>query len=182
MDNFNINGGFNIALERIKEINSFATRVIGSPIAFESKVKATFANLFTDMSIKSGKQQFAPIIEQAAKEHNVDPKIVHAIIEQESGYNPNAVSRAGAKGLMQLMPDTARGLGVKDPLNPEENVRAGTKYFSSLLSHYHGNLTLALSAYNAGPNNVDRYKGVPPFRETKNYVNNIMSKISQAEA
>lgn len=170
--------GFNTAIERIKEINSFATRIIGSPVSFEAKVKASFSNLFSEMSSQSAKSKFGPTIEQAAKEHNIDPKIIHAVIEQESGYNPNAISQAGAKGLMQLMPGTAKDLGVKDSLNPEENIRAGTKYLSSLLSHYHGNLTLALSAYNAGPNNVDKYKGVPPFKETKNYVNNIMNKIS----
>lgn len=172
------NSGFNTALERIRAINSFATRVIGSPISFEAKVKASFSTLFNELSATSAKKQFGPTIELVAREHNIDPKVIHAVIEQESGYNPNAVSHRGAKGLMQLMPGTAKELGVKDPLNPEENIRAGTKYLSSLLNHYHGNLTLALSAYNAGPNNVDRYGGVPPFKETQNYVNKIMSKIS----
>ena len=177
MNESNING-FNTAVERIRAINSFASRVIGSPISFEEKVKISFSSLFGEMTTKTAKTQYGPTIELAAKEHNIDPKVIHAVIEQESGYNPNAVSQAGAQGLMQLMPGTAKELGVKNPLNPEENIRAGTKYLSSLLSHYHGNLTLALSAYNAGPNNVDKYKGVPPFKETKNYVNNIMNKIS----
>ena len=170
--------GFNTAIERVRAINSFATRIIGLPISFEEKVKASFSTLISEMTSKSTKTQFGTAIELAAKEHNIDPKLIHAVIEQESGYNPNAVSQAGAKGLMQLMPDTARELGVKNPLNPEENIRGGTKYLSSLLNHYHGNLTLALSAYNAGPNNVDKYKGVPPFQETKNYVNKIINKLS----
>ncbi len=170
--------GINSALERIREINSFATRVSGVPLYVEKQVKATFSNLFNEMQASNAKKQFSPIVEQCAKENNLDPKLINAVIEQESGYNHLAVSSAGAKGLMQLMPGTARQFGVKDPLNPEENVRGGTKYLSSLLNHYHGNLILALSAYNAGPNNVSKYNGVPPFAETQNYVKSIIKKIS----
>jgi soluble lytic murein transglycosylase-like protein len=166
----------NAALERIREINSLSFRVTGFPISFQTAVKGTFSNVLNDMQAK--KLAFSPLVEQAAKENNIDPAIVHAVIEQESAYDSNAVSKSGALGLMQLMPGTAKQMGVKDSLNPEQNIRGGTKYLSSLLNHYHGNLTLALSAYNAGPNNVSKYGGVPPFRETQKYVKKIISKLS----
>jgi soluble lytic murein transglycosylase-like protein len=92
------------------------------------------------------KEKFGPVIKEIANENNVDPKLIEAVIEQESAFNPNAVSPKGALGLMQLMLGTARELGVKDPLNPIENIRAGTKYLSSLLNRYQGNVSLALSA------------------------------------
>ena len=140
--------------------------------------KTSFSNVMSHLSSKEMKQKLDPMIEQIANEHNVDPNLVKAVVEQESAYNPNAISKAGALGLMQLMPGTARELGVKDPLNPVENVRAGTKYLSSLLNRYQGNVIMALSAYNAGIKATDEHKGVPPFTETRNYVNGILKKIT----
>lgn len=108
-----------------------------------------------------------------ARRFDVDPQLVAAVITHESSGNPRAVSRAGAKGLMQLMPSTAAGLGVKDPFDPEENIRAGTWYLKTLLNRF-GDVRLALAAYNAGPNAVRKYKGVPPYDETRRYVQKIM--------
>lgn len=123
----------------------------------------------------SEKSQLLSMINRVAQDNGVDTKLVQALIKQESGFNPNAKSKAGAMGLMQLMPSTAKAMGVKDPYNATQNVEGGVKYLKSMLNKYNGNVILALAAYNAGPNAVDKYSGVPPYKETQNYVKNILA-------
>lgn len=115
------------------------------------------------------------LVHQVSLEHGLDPKLVDALVRVESGYNPGAVSRKGAMGLMQLMPATASRLGVADPFDPEQNVRGGVREFARLVDVYRGNLQFALAAYNAGEGAVSRYRGIPPYKETRNYVSRILS-------
>ena len=117
----------------------------------------------------------AQLVQQSAEKHRVDPALVRAVISTESNWNPRAVSSKGALGLMQLIPGTARQLGVRNAFDPAQNVDAGVRYLSMLLQRYNGDLHKALAAYNAGPGAVDRFGGVPNYRETRNYVQKVTS-------
>lgn len=116
---------------------------------------------------------FSEHINEAAQLHSLDPFLIKSIIKAESDFDPKVVSSKGAKGLMQLMPATAQSVGCKDPFNARDNIMGGSNYFKKMLSRFKGNRELALAAYNAGPGNVDKYKGVPPFRETQNYIRKV---------
>ena len=120
-------------------------------------------------------RRYASMIESASRTHGVDVALVHAVISAESGYNPGAISRAGARGLMQLMPDTARRFGVQNIMDPAENIHGGTKYLRELLTLFNGNMELAVAAYNAGENAVIRAgHRIPPYAETVSYVPKVL--------
>ena len=118
--------------------------------------------------------------DRVAAQQSLPPELVHSVIKTESNYNPNAVSPKGARGLMQLVPSTARRFGVDDPSNPVQNLQGGAKYLKYLLNLYQGNESLALAAYNAGEQSVARYGGVPPFPETQRYVVTVKQRVAQA--
>ena len=118
------------------------------------------------------------LIEKYAIKNNLDKDFVKAVIKQESGFQTRAKSHCGAMGLMQLMPQTAMSMGVNDAYDAEQNIAGGTKYLSNLLSQYNGNKEYALAAYNAGPNAVKRYGGIPPYKETQNYVKNVIANYN----
>ena len=119
------------------------------------------------------------MLASAGKEHNIDADLLASIVKAESGGQTRAVSRTGAKGLMQLMPGTARAMGVADSFEPQQNIAGGTQYLDALLTHYHDNIALAVAAYNAGPAAVDHYRGIPPYRETQVYVARVIREFNR---
>jgi soluble lytic murein transglycosylase len=127
-------------------------------------------------------KKYDGIIQQAARRFSLDPLFVKAVIKAESAFDHRAVSRKGAKGLMQLMPDTASRMKVNNPFNPEENIFGGTRYLGLLMDKYKNNKTLALAAYNAGPDSVDNYRGIPPYPETRTFVRRVMGYYDEYRA
>ena len=133
-------------------------------------------------SYSRNKNAFDHIIQQAAQQHGVSEGLIKAVMHTESGFNVNARSPVGAQGLMQLMPATARRFNVSNAYDPQENIMAGAKYLAWLLKRFNGNTSLALAGYNAGEGNVAKYGGVPPFRETQDYVRRVTSRYSNLYA
>jgi soluble lytic murein transglycosylase-like protein len=126
--------------------------------------------------------EYDQIISTCATKYGVNPSLIKAVIHAESGYNPNAVSRKGASGLMQLMPGTARSLKVNNSFDPQDNVEGGVKYLRFLLDTFRGDVSLAVAAYNAGLNKVAKYGGIPPYNETRTYVNRVLSYMQSYQA
>lgn len=187
----------------VNKVNNAQINPVASPLTstetvqpfqevLQSTAQSQFGSLLTNPAVTSveakiseapqirdyaqpSKPQLLNMISQIAHKHGVDEKLVKAVIQQESGFNSKATSHCGAKGLMQLMPGTAKTLGVNDPYNPVQNVDGGVRHLKWLLSKYNGNVILALAAYNAGSGAVDKYDGVPPYAETQNYVKKILA-------
>ena len=151
-------GNIREALVSLRSIRRVATTNFGGML-FDSRA-----------SLTKVPSHYSPIIADAARTHGVDPRLVAAVVRRESGWNPNAVSRVGAGGLMQLMPATAQFLGVTDVFDARQNIYGGTRYLRTLLDTFDGDLDLTLAAYNAGPGAVQKHRGIPPYRETRAYV------------
>lgn len=154
--------------------------VMKGPRAYKTGITETdTSNPYLNYSISKRESLFSPIITQAADKHGVDPALIKAIIMAESAYNPMAVSKRGAIGLMQLMPHTAASLSTEDMSDPVHNIDTGVKYLKTLLNKFNGNLELTLAAYNAGITKVRQYNGVPPYAATRYYVKKVFKYYKQ---
>jgi soluble lytic murein transglycosylase-like protein len=176
------------AMARIGEIRALESTLVPGPAAtvaqpsaqpFSQVLAQAKAGGNTAQGLPAQAQQFLPQVQEAAARHGVDPALIEAVIQQESGWNPQATSTSGAAGLMQLMPATAQGLGVSDPYDPAQSIDAGARYLRGQLDRYHGDVRLALAAYNAGPGAVAQYGGVPPYPETQRYVAAVLENMQR---
>ena len=173
--------GLDITLQRINMIeNQFQ-----SLMSYGAKPDEDFQKILdssisdTKNTAKTSRNEINELIEKYSDKNGLDSDFVKAVVNQESGFNPNATSKCGAMGLMQLMPSTAEGLGVTNAYDPEQNIEGGTKYLKGLMDRFDNNKSLALAAYNAGPNAVKKYGGIPPYMETQNYVKSVLSNYDK---
>lgn len=172
------------APERVRQLEALIeqTEATASGVApsaapaanFSTALRAATASVSEGQQAGAGTGAYDSMIEQAAARNGIDPALLHGLIQQESGYDPNSRSSAGAMGLTQLMPQTASSLGVANPMDPAESIEGGARYLGQLMREFSGNTTDALAAYNAGPGAVKQYGGVPPYAETQSYVTKVM--------
>jgi len=139
----------------------------------------TSANPLDDTVTAPPRGPYDDLIIEAARLYSLDPQLIRSVVQVESAFNPTAVSPAGAKGLMQLRPRLARELGVRNPFDPRQSIMGGARFLRRLIDMHEGNIRLALASYNAGPRNVKRYGGVPPFQETQNYIKRIIELLEE---
>ena len=158
----------------IKHIDNNIIREMRKP-SQQPAAKAGFASALSNAMRQNNPDGMDAIFERAARTYNVPVELLKAVGKVESNFNPNAVSSAGAQGVMQLMPRTAEFLGVTDPFDPEQNIMGGAKYLSRKIEQYNGDVKLALASYNAGSGNVAKYGGIPPFKETQNFVVKVLN-------
>jgi soluble lytic murein transglycosylase-like protein len=176
---------------RVQELQTMVATMNGAPAAAQSSTStssfagalasaqsATQTSSSTPVTGNDGSSAFGAEIDAAAATNGIDPALLKGLVSQESGFDPNARSGAGAVGLTQLMPGTAASLGVSNPLDPVQSLQGGAKYLRQQLDRFGGDERLALAAYNAGPGAIARYGGVPPYAETQNYVNSVMAKAA----
>lgn len=161
----------------LQRIDNIEQRFIHSSVPI-TKFSTVLAE--TEQSATIGEKNFASdeisnIIQFTAKKYGVDPKLVMAVAKVESNLTPDVVSSAGAVGVMQLMPETAKGLGVRNSKDPRDNIDGGVRYLKQLIGNFDGDITKAVAAYNAGPQAVKNYNGIPPYSETKEYVSKVMA-------
>jgi soluble lytic murein transglycosylase-like protein len=147
----------------------------GSPSAYGAAASAAVYPAAPSVAGESGSGQYDALVNQAAARYGLDPAVLHGLIQQESGFDPNSTSSAGAEGLTQLMPSTAASLGVTNPLDPGQSIDGGARYLSQMMAQFGGNVSNALAAYNAGPGAVQRYGGIPPYAETQSYVAKVLA-------
>ncbi len=184
-----LRNGFSIRHQRSELRDAGITRLYTSPDNFVEVPTADIVSIEAEEPVPKVPQEqpavasadVPQLVTAAGDKHRIDPDFIRSVIRAESGFNPRAVSSKGALGLMQLMPETAQRLGVLNPFEPGANIDAGTKYLRDLLLQYHGDVAKALAAYNAGPQRVVQYNGVPPYRETRSYVRRVITDYNHAK-
>ena len=174
--------GLDITLQRINAIENRFQSLMSYGVQPDSDFQKILDSSISNKKDTTSRSEINELIEKYADKNGLDSDFVKAVIKQASGFNPNATSKCGAMGLMQLMPSTAQGLGVTNAYDAEQNIEGGTKYLKGLMDRFDNNKSLALAAYNAGPNAVKKYGGIPPYMETQNYVKSVLSNYDKMKA